>query len=227
MFGIQPLIARGADGHALYNPFGLKVAVPVMAAEHLLVFGFVEAIVTGLVLAYLQRTDPSIIPAVTCHPKHTCHPEPTCHPERSEGSALQSGAHTEEQILRSTQNDKIVQNDKSSHRRLVRGLVIGLLLLVLLTPLGIYLPAKLGAGSAWGEWSAKELRQLVGYTPKQLERQGSKWNAPMPDYAPRGQENAPLGKLSLFYVLSGVAGAVVVVAVSLGAGRLMKKGRDE
>lgn len=61
MFGIQPLIARDAAGHALYAPYPLKVAVPVMAAEHLLVFGFVEAIVTGMVVAYLQRTDSALL----------------------------------------------------------------------------------------------------------------------------------------------------------------------
>ena len=219
MFGIQPLIARGADGHALYSPFGLTVAVPIMAAEHLLVFGFVEAIVTGLVLAYLQRTDPSMIPA------------PTCHPERSEGSALDPEPRAEKQILRYAQNDKgirqndrMVQNNKVSHGTMLRGVVVGLLLLVLLTPLGLYLPAKLRAGSAWGEWSAEEVREMVGYAPKHLDRLGSMWKAPMPDYALPGQEDAPLGKLSLFYVLSGVAGAVVVVVVSLGAGRLIRRG---
>lgn len=61
MFGIQPLIAHDANGHALYAPYSLKVALPMMAAEHLLVFGFVEAIVTGLVVAYLQKTDPGLL----------------------------------------------------------------------------------------------------------------------------------------------------------------------
>jgi cobalt/nickel transport system permease protein len=60
-FGIQPLIAHDAAGHAWYAPYPLKVAVGVMAAEHLLVFGFVEAAVTGLVVAYLQRTEPSLL----------------------------------------------------------------------------------------------------------------------------------------------------------------------
>ncbi len=58
MLGIQPLIAHDAIGRALYNPYGLSVALPAMAAGHLLVFGFVEAAVTGLVVAYVQRTDP-------------------------------------------------------------------------------------------------------------------------------------------------------------------------
>jgi cobalt/nickel transport system permease protein len=60
-FGIQPAIAHDAAGHALYAPYPLTVAVSVMALEHLLVFGIVEAVVTGLVVAYLQKTDPSLI----------------------------------------------------------------------------------------------------------------------------------------------------------------------
>lgn len=61
MFGIQPLIARSADGRPLYCPFGLSVAVPAMAAEHLLLFGFVEGIVTAVALAYLARTEPELV----------------------------------------------------------------------------------------------------------------------------------------------------------------------
>jgi cobalt/nickel transport system permease protein len=61
-FGIQPLIAHDAAGHALYAPYPLQVAVPAMAAGHLL-FGLVEAVVTALVVAYLQRTEPRLLGA--------------------------------------------------------------------------------------------------------------------------------------------------------------------
>ncbi len=61
MFGIQPAIASGPDGRPLYCPFGLKIAVPVMAGEHLLVFGFVEAAVTAIAVAYLARTEPDLV----------------------------------------------------------------------------------------------------------------------------------------------------------------------
>jgi cobalt/nickel transport system permease protein len=61
MFGIQPLIARAPDGAPLYFPYPLKVAVPVMAAEHLFFFGFIEAALTGLLVIYFQRTDPSML----------------------------------------------------------------------------------------------------------------------------------------------------------------------
>jgi cobalt/nickel transport system permease protein len=61
MFGIQPALAHDAAGHALYAPYPLKIAVPAMAIEHLVVFGIVEAVATGLVVAYLQRADVSLL----------------------------------------------------------------------------------------------------------------------------------------------------------------------
>ncbi len=60
LFGIQPAIARDAAGHALYAPFSLAIAVPAMVVEHLLIFGLVEAAVTGFVVAYLDRTEPQV-----------------------------------------------------------------------------------------------------------------------------------------------------------------------
>jgi cobalt/nickel transport system permease protein len=55
LFGIQPLLYKTSSGQALYCPYGLNVALPVMLGEHLLVFGWVEAIVTALVIKYLQK----------------------------------------------------------------------------------------------------------------------------------------------------------------------------
>lgn len=61
MFGLQPLLHKTAGGHALYCPYGLNVAIPVMLGEHLLIFGWVEAVVTVLVVQYLQKQDPSLL----------------------------------------------------------------------------------------------------------------------------------------------------------------------
>jgi cobalt/nickel transport system permease protein len=60
-FGIQPLLYHEASGHALYCPYGLNVAIPAMLGEHLLVFGWVEALVTALVLKYLQKQAPELL----------------------------------------------------------------------------------------------------------------------------------------------------------------------
>ncbi|MFB3817089.1 MAG: cobalt transporter CbiM [Candidatus Methylomirabilales bacterium] len=56
MFGLQPLLHTAPDGRALYAPYPLAVAVPVMVLEHLLVFGVVEGLLTALVLASLPAT---------------------------------------------------------------------------------------------------------------------------------------------------------------------------
>jgi len=62
-FGIQPYIAHTATGQALYAPYKLSVAVPAMALEHLLFFGWVEAFATAGVVAVLQRTEPALLDA--------------------------------------------------------------------------------------------------------------------------------------------------------------------
>ncbi len=59
--GIQPMIERSPSGQPLYSPFPLSIAVPVMAVEHLLLFGFVEAAVTALVIKYFQKNDPDML----------------------------------------------------------------------------------------------------------------------------------------------------------------------
>jgi len=60
-FGIQPILEKSATGQPLYSPFPLSVAVPAMVVEHLLVFGFVEAAVTALVIKYFQKNDPAML----------------------------------------------------------------------------------------------------------------------------------------------------------------------
>ena len=60
-FGIQPILHRTVNGQSLYCPYGLNVALPAMVGEHLLFFGFVEAVVTALVVKYLQKQDPFLL----------------------------------------------------------------------------------------------------------------------------------------------------------------------
>lgn len=105
----------------------------------------------------------------------------------------------------------------------VRRLCLGLLVLAVLSPLGLLLPAWLGAGTAWGEWSADQVQTLVGYVPRGLGRLGERWRAPLPDYAAPGQEQAPLHTLSLSYILSALVGGAAVVGVTLLIGRSLAR----
>ena len=65
LFGIQPALHHTADGQALYCPYGLGAAIPAMMGSHLLLFCWVEALVTALVIRFLQRREPSLFAAGT------------------------------------------------------------------------------------------------------------------------------------------------------------------
>ena len=60
-FGIQPILFKDASGNALYCPYSLSVSIPAMMMEHLVLFGFVEAIFTTGVLSYLYQTKPNLV----------------------------------------------------------------------------------------------------------------------------------------------------------------------
>jgi cobalt/nickel transport system permease protein len=184
--GIQPLIAHDPSGKALYCPFGLKVAIPAMMIGHLTLFGLVEAITTGLVIAYLQQTDSSLI-------------------------------------------IKSLPEMVTSHRKKWIGkLTAGLVLLVLLTPLGLYIPSFFGANGAWGEWSASEISKEAKFVPQGLAKLNDIWKAPMQDYALPSQKDASLNILSLSYILSAVIGVISLTSGALIIRRyLIKKEKDE
>ena len=97
-----------------------------------------------------------------------------------------------------------------------RPLWIRLALLMLLTPLGI-----LAAGTAWGEWGAKDfsdpaMRQEIAAAsgniappsqqPQGLARLSSLWSAPFPQYAPPFVRRPAFG-----YVMSAVFGSGLIL----------------
>ena len=60
-FGIQPLLFRGPSGAPLYAPYPLSVAIPAIMFGHLSFAGLAELVLSGGVVAYLQRTNPSLL----------------------------------------------------------------------------------------------------------------------------------------------------------------------
>ena len=77
--------------------------------------------------------------------------------------------------------------------------------LIAACPLGL-----LATGTAWGEWGADEIAEIVtngkalGYTPAGLEN-GWSLNVPMPDYALEGMNEV------LAYILSAVIGVALLI----------------
>src|SRR5579871_415516 len=83
---------------------------------------------------------------------------------------------------------------------------------LVLTPLGL-----LAAGSAWGEWGAQELRDMVGYTPTGVERAHRIIRPLLPDYGlpnPAGKPWEVAG-----YLLSALVGAGVILAFTRALAR--------
>ena len=95
--------------------------------------------------------------------------------------------------------------------------------LVLLAPLGLIAAARLGAGTAWGEWSAGELAALAGRLPGGFGRLSSLWRAPLPDYGPPGAEGSPMAAQALWYGVSAALGAAAIVAVVLVVRRFLSE----
>jgi len=64
-FGVQPALFHDATGAPLYAPYPLQIAVPAMLIGHLTFAGFAEAVVTGGIVAYLQKANPSLLEATS------------------------------------------------------------------------------------------------------------------------------------------------------------------
>ena len=62
-FGVQPGLFHDASGAPLYAPYPLAVAVPAMLIGHLTFAGLAELVLSGGLVAYLQRADPALLQA--------------------------------------------------------------------------------------------------------------------------------------------------------------------
>ena len=69
--------------------------------------------------------------------------------------------------------------------KMYRNFAIGLVLLIILAPLGL-----LAVGETFGEWGSEELKEKLGFVPPGLEKLSGIWSAPMPDYAFPGGEGS-------------------------------------
>ena len=85
------------------------------------------------------------------------------------------------------------------------------------TPIGV-----LAQGTAWGEWSAEQLRANLGYVPEGLGKLGSAWTAAMPGYAPAFVRNPMLG-----YLIAAIIGAALVIGVTWAIGKLLARAEQD
>ena len=64
-FGLQPALFYDATGAPLYAPYPLQIAVPAMLIGHLTFAGLAEGVISGGIVAYLQRANPSMLQATS------------------------------------------------------------------------------------------------------------------------------------------------------------------
>jgi cobalt/nickel transport protein len=104
--------------------------------------------------------------------------------------------------------------------KLQEKILVVLLILCLITPIGIMLPAYFNAGDAWGEWSAQTVKELVGYVPEGLAKYSDIWKAPLPDYDVKKADRSLIHK-SGYYIVSGIAGSTITYVVMLLISKLI------
>lgn len=163
--GLQPMLFHDTAGRALYFPYDLSVAVPAMMLGHLTIGGAAEALMTGLVLAWLQRSNPHLLQA-------------------SGGiEASPAPARTSPWVW------------------------VGLVALILLTPIGLLAP-----GTAWGEWSREELEGMgLSYIPSGFDQWANLWSAPLSGYQLPFASHSAVG-----YLLSAILGVALIMVLLVG-----------
>jgi cobalt/nickel transport protein len=100
---------------------------------------------------------------------------------------------------------------------------IGIAILAVISPVGLILPQKLNAGSAWGEWGTDEIKGLIGYIPSGLEKISSIWNAVLPDYAFKGWGEKVIGHQSFAYIISAIVGIALCIGAMWLIGKLLAR----
>ena len=195
-FGIQPGLFHDPDGTPLYAPYPLDIAIPAMMIGHLTIAGMAEMAISGGLVAWLRHSNVALLRTTAPGVAETGMPLPPIGLEAR------------------------------------RMLWIGLAVMMIATPLGM-----LATGAAWGEWNKEDYanpqtrRQIAAASrqmappekpPAGMERLGTVWSAPFPDYAPTFVRNKALG-----YVLSAMFGTGSIIVVCLLAGRFARLGGNQ
>ncbi len=109
---------------------------------------------------------------------------------------------------------------------LIKKIWSGIALLVVLSPLGLIVPAHFKSGAAWGEWGGVEIWKMMGYVPAGFLKFSDLWKAPLSGYAFQGLDGKDLFSGSFAYLISAILGITVVALVSLFIGKVLAKEND-
>jgi cobalt/nickel transport system permease protein len=197
-FGIQPLLFRDPSGAPLYCPYPLSISIPAMMIGHLTFAGMAELIITGGVVAYLQRADPSLL-------KQTA-PDA---PDRDEPLAA-------------------AQPHWPTARKLWAALAVLLILTPLGilaggSAWGEWSSRDFNDSSVREHITAASGNRVPPqHSPRGLERLSFIWRAPISRYAPTFVRNAFFG-----YFVSASMGVGLIILFLLALGWALARGRRE
>ena len=207
--GIEPIFFSD-NGRALYSPYGLEQAVPAMLASHLFAASVVEALVTGLGVAYLQRRHPEYLVGL----RSVFAPDAASEGESARRPLWQLGLATAVVAVAAVAAVGLIEGGGNPGRMwgsdwsavdwpsvatmLLITAVIGVVLVpaaYLILPgglkrvgtlfmlLAVIAPLGLIApGFAYGEGSTEDVQAAFGYVPKGLGDLSGVFSAPLADY---------------------------------------------
>ena len=196
-FGIQPLLFKDASGAPLYAPYPLRIAIPAMMIGHLTFAGLAELVLTGGVVAYFQRSNPSLL-------------------ERTAPGA----------VRRADESRPVAsQGAWGSLRPLWTALALLLALTPLGVLAGGAAWGEWGVRDFSQPEARQQIAAASSNmtppprAPQGLERLCSVWTAPFPQYAPAFVRQPAFG-----YLLSAMFGSGIIILAFLILGALLKRG---
>ena len=249
--GLQPILfSEGSK--PLYSPYGLEAAIPAMLVAHIFGASIVEAIITGLGVAYLQKRHPDLLQSLK---GVFAGGEPVPEGVASQRPLWQiiAGTVTAAVVVLGVVGLVIGGGDPN---RFFGGDwsgvawpdVIGMLLFVavmaaILVPIAyLVLPQRwkrIGAtftalavvaplgliapGFAYAEGSTEDVANAFGYVPKGLQDLAGVFSAPLSGYDIPFLQGDSLLRAAIGYEVAGIIGILLCGVVAIGIGNLLQR----
>ncbi|MBF0512130.1 MAG: cobalamin biosynthesis protein [Candidatus Omnitrophica bacterium] len=109
---------------------------------------------------------------------------------------------------------------------IIKKLWLGIVVLIILTPLGLILPHYFHTQDAWGEWDPDQLKNMIGYIPQGIARLADIWKAPLPDYNFKGGGNMDMPHQCMAYVISAIIGIALISGLVFFLGKVWSRNND-